>query len=155
MCRDSGSEIEVLWVEDEPHTLRYERRLAEAFGWRITTCDTVEQAIHLLKTNSYDLVIVDLMLPMDEYNKRRGFLDPGAGVALLTHIRDPRRDDATPPSVTTLVITAVISSDTRAEVLNYVDDRHFLSKPVDEKQYIETVQEITKYIAEADIYSSD
>lgn len=137
--------INVLWVEDEPSSLRYEVILAERHGWRITWADTVKRGLELLRDIAFDLVVVDLILSRDDFEKGRGFVDANAGVSLVESIREPSRKGLTPPNVPLLVITAVVNKETRDKVLVKLEtSRFYQTKPLHEKAYRDVVRELTE-----------
>ncbi|MBG0569247.1 response regulator [Actinoplanes aureus] len=67
----------VLWVDDRPDNNRYERRVLEALGVRLTTAASTEEAVDQLKRQSFDLIISDMGRPPD----------PRAGYTLLDELR--------------------------------------------------------------------
>lgn len=147
--------IKVLWVEDEPSSLRYEWKLAEQQAWQITPADTVSRAKDLLNDTAFDLVVVDLILPLDDYHKQRGYVDPDAGVQLVESIRDSTRKGCTPPNVPLLVVTAVVSLDRKAKVVKKLaSDRYYLSKPLQENVYCSILIELTQVLAQSTRNSS-
>ncbi len=58
-----ASGASVLVVEDEPSVLELEQDLLESMGARVTTARTGAQAIRILESRSFDLVITDLRMP--------------------------------------------------------------------------------------------
>jgi CheY-like chemotaxis protein len=52
-----------LWVDDKPDNNRHEREALTALGLGITTCTSSDQALGLLATRSFDVVISDLSRP--------------------------------------------------------------------------------------------
>jgi CheY-like chemotaxis protein len=139
--------IQVLWVEDEPASLRYERIVAEQAGWQIASADTVSKALELIRDTIFDLVVADIILPHDDFEKRRGFVDPDAGIQLLESIRDPARTSGTPSNVPVLVVTAGTSTEQRAKIVEKLSSsRYYLNKPVDEETYVKIVEELTQIL---------
>ena len=51
---------EVLWVDDKPSQNRSERRMLQAFGIMIDTVTTNAEALKMLKTHHYDVVISNI-----------------------------------------------------------------------------------------------
>ena len=137
--------IDVLWVEEEPQSLRYERRLAELQGWRIPSADTVSGAMELINGTRFDLVVADLILPEDDFDKERGVVTPNVGIQLIKWVRETTRQGKTPPDVPLLVITAVISPEQRFRVVDIVgSDRYYLNKPLSEDDCLRTFSELTE-----------
>jgi CheY-like chemotaxis protein len=141
--------IKVLWVEEEPNSLRFERILAQQHGWQITSVETVSDASRLLNDERFDLVIVDLILPLDEFRKARGHVDPDAGLGLVDSIRNSARMGRTPATVPLLVVSAVVSPDRKARVVaKLTTERYYLNKPVDESAYRSILMELTAMLSQ-------
>jgi CheY-like chemotaxis protein len=138
--------IKVLWVEDEPGSLRYEQGVAKGEAkWQITQANTVSQALDLIRDNTFDLVVADMILPPDDSKRQRGSVDPDAGIQLLESIRDSGRTGGTPPSVPILVITAVVSIEQKAKIVEKLSTpRYYLNKPLNENEYRKIVKELTE-----------
>lgn len=141
-------QIGVLWVEDEPQSMRSERLIAEKLGWHITQADKVSKGLELVRDERFDLVVTDLLLPRNDFEAARGFRDAGAGVSFIESIREPGRHGRTPPDVPILVITAVVADQIKAKVLAKLESsRLYLSKPLYEEAYLEIVRELTQKLA--------
>jgi CheY-like chemotaxis protein len=78
--------MNVLWLEDEQEAMRYEKRLARNDGWRITQATHAEEAYGHLTRRRFDLLVLDLILPRDEYERRRGVVEPKTGIELLERV---------------------------------------------------------------------
>jgi CheY-like chemotaxis protein len=136
--------LNVLWVDDEPQSLRYERILADQQGWNITSADTVSRAMELINNTAFDLVVIDLILPLDDFQKQRGYVTPDAGIQFVEAITEPTRKGSTPANVPLLVISAVISDEHKAKVVKkLVSTRYYLNKPVQEDIYRNILMELT------------
>jgi CheY-like chemotaxis protein len=75
----------VLWVDDKPQNNERERDAMAALGVGFVLAQSTEEAVSLLESSHFDLVISDLHRP-DE---------PNAGIVLLSHMRQ-RLGDRTP-----------------------------------------------------------
>ncbi len=53
----------ILWVDDEIDLLRAHLRLLEQKGYRVDTASNGEDAVEMVRTNGYDLVFLDEMMP--------------------------------------------------------------------------------------------
>jgi CheY-like chemotaxis protein len=137
--------IRVLWVEDEPDSIRYEMLIAEQHGWHITWAGTVSGAQGLVRDTAFDLVVIDLILPMTDYEKSRGLVDPHAGIHFIESVREPTRSGRTRPDVPMLVLTAVDEHELQLRVLGMLEsERYYLVKPLREETYREVVAELTQ-----------
>jgi two-component system OmpR family response regulator len=100
-----------LLIEDEPDTSRYIRNGLKESGYCVVICDNGLEGLHQAINESWDLVIVDRMLP--------GGVD---GLSIVTKLRDLRK--RTP----VLIVSAMTSTDERVRGLrNGGDD--YISKP--------------------------
>jgi CheY-like chemotaxis protein len=75
----------VLWVDDKPRNNERERDAMAAFGVDFVLARSTAEAVDLLASNRFDLVVSDLHRPDD----------PNAGITLLSHMRQ-RLGDRTP-----------------------------------------------------------
>jgi CheY-like chemotaxis protein len=67
----------VLWVDDRPENNNYERRALEALGVRFVLASSTEEAMQLIRLQSFDAVISDMGRPGDSR----------AGYTLLDRLR--------------------------------------------------------------------
>ena len=72
-----GGRRTVLWVDDAPSNNYFEQETLRALGIKTVTSLSTDNALSLLKTNHFDLVISDFSRPDD----------PQAGYTLLAHLR--------------------------------------------------------------------
>jgi len=112
--------MRILLIEDDA-VLRdvMLRRLREA-GHRVDEASTLEQADHLWRVQAFDVVLLDLNLPLSD----RAHAGLGSGLTLLRAAR--ARGDRTP----VLVLTARNRTDERIAGLNAGAD-DYLGKPFD------------------------
>lgn len=74
--------MKILIVEDEPKTASYLKRGLEENGFVVDVAENGEDGAHLIHAGSYDLIILDVMLPVyDGWSlladlRRRGFSTP-------------------------------------------------------------------------------
>jgi len=61
MGKNDGKNI--LYIEDNPDIAESVKLILEVLGHNVTTAMTGEKGLQLLKKNSFDLVIFDIMLP--------------------------------------------------------------------------------------------
>jgi CheY-like chemotaxis protein len=135
--------IKVLWVEEEQDSLRYERGIAIGQGWDITSASTVSEAMDLVSKDHFDLIVADLILPPDEFAKARGSVDVNAGIRFLEWIRSATHESRTPPTVMVVVITAVVSPETKSRVAEkLVPSQYYINKPLRRERYLELIHEL-------------
>ncbi len=139
--------INVLWVEDEPSSMRYEQQLAKNEGWAITFADTVSEALELIREKDFDLIVVDLIMPMDDFEKKRGYANPESGTRLVKDITNSGREGRTQPNVPILVITAMGQEDGREVIKELPTTRYYINKPiVDIDGYCKVLKELTQKV---------
>ncbi len=83
--------MHILWVDDEIETLRPHKIFLERQGITVDTADHPEDALNLLKTSKYDLVLVDYRMPsMDgnEFVRRAKKIAPNIKYVLVTMVQD-------------------------------------------------------------------
>src|SRR5947208_2535705 len=107
----SVREMRILVVEDEPRLLRNLAKALREEGYAVDTAETGEDGLFNAKTYDYDVIVLDIMLPL---------LD---GWALL---RDLRKHKRTP----VLMLTARDARDDRVRGLDTGAD-DYLVKPFD------------------------
>lgn len=105
--------MRVLIVEDEKRLAQnIAAAMREGAGYAVDIAEDGETALHFLGGTTYDLVLLDLMLP-----KR-------SGEAVLSELRS--RDEDTP----VLILTAVVGTTKTVELLNKGAD-DYMTKPFD------------------------
>lgn len=100
----------LLVVEDELKTLRSIEEGLKLEGWEVVTAETGRQAMHLIDVDSFDLVLLDWMVP------------EGDGMDVIKHLRDQGR------STPVLMLTARDSLNDRVHGLDAGAD-DYLVKP--------------------------
>jgi two-component system response regulator PilR (NtrC family) len=107
---------QILVIDDEPdlRTL-YELTLLRE-GYRVDTASTVQEALQLLNSQRFDVVITDMQLP------------DGMGTEILNHMKMQHRSERS------IVITAHGSAENAVESLK-AGAFDYLTKPVDLKQF--------------------
>lgn len=93
MCAESLP-IDILVVDDQPEVVQVIRRGLEAEGHRVDAAHTGEEGLEKIAVGSYDVVILDIMLPgMSGFEVARAMRDQGitTPILMLTQ-RDTERD---------------------------------------------------------------
>ncbi|MFZ2309013.1 MAG: sigma-54 dependent transcriptional regulator [Rhodoferax sp.] len=110
------SNAQILVIDDEPdlRTL-YELTLLRE-GYRVDTAGSVQEAMHAINTQRFDVVITDMRLP------------DGLGTEILNHMKSVQRTERC------IVITAHGSAENAVESLK-AGAFDYLTKPVDLKQF--------------------
>jgi len=110
------SNAQILVIDDEPdlRTL-YELTLLRE-GYRVDTAGSVQEAMHAIDTQRFDVIITDMRLP------------DGLGTEILNHMKTAQRPERC------IVITAHGSAENAVESLK-AGAFDYLTKPVDLKQF--------------------
>jgi DNA-binding response OmpR family regulator len=83
----------ILLVEDNPHILKVNRAMLERAGYQVLCAKTASEARALIRQQTFDLLILDIMLP------------DGDGVALCRELRAPQ-DNARTAALPILFLSA-------------------------------------------------
>jgi PAS domain S-box-containing protein len=121
--------IRVLVVDDHDDVLEVERRLLNDCGALVDTASSGEEALRLLKTEVFDVLLSDLGMPgMDGYQ-------------LIKFIRDS--DDPKVAQLPAAAITAFVRSEDRQRALD-AGYQTFLQKPVSPMALASTVEKLAR-----------
>ena len=121
----------VLILEDDFPLAMQWREAFEVAGYRVIVSGTAAAAIEVLKTESIDLLIADMMIQSD------GQSAPQGGLSVLTHIRLYRRKH--PPSI------AVTGLSQESQVFPHIEllgASEMYSKPVDVAVLVESAAKV-------------
>ena len=102
--------MKVLVVEDEKRILQFVTRGLEEAGFSVDTCETGDDGLELATSQSYDAVVLDIMLPGRD------------GLSVLRQIREKKN------AVPVILLTARTALGERIEGLNLGAD-DYLTKP--------------------------
>lgn len=121
----SPSGRRILVVDDEPHIRRVLSALLEDRGFDITMANDGMEGLAEFKSGTYDLVILDLMMP------------GASGLEILSQIRSgPERSD------TPVIILTAKGQDTDRDAALAGGANDFLTKPFSPKKLIARIEEI-------------
>ncbi|MFH0733301.1 MAG: chemotaxis protein CheB [bacterium] len=114
--------MNILIVEDNPSSKALLRKIIRKDSYNVILCDNGNQAIEILKTNTFDVVLTDWMMPeMD-------------GVELIQYIR--KNIDPIPVLI---VITALSSREAQNKAMSAGAD-DYISKPYSPKDVISRME---------------
>ena len=113
----------ILVADDEEELLELIRFSLDASGYQVTTAKNGKQALELFRKNTYDLIVLDVMMPiLDGYHAASEITqDPKSPPVLLLTSRDFDQDQ-----------TAIKGSGASA----------FLSKPFEVPEFIQTGEKV-------------
>jgi len=115
----------LLVVDDDPNTLASLSRAFRLAGYEATVCDSAVRALELAKSERYDLILSDLMMPGRD------------GLSLLEDLKNAE----VPSPVVMISGQASIEMAVRATRLGAVD---FLEKPLSTEKLMVTVENVLK-----------
>ncbi len=110
----SGRRLRVLVAEDHPINLKYMAILLEKMGHDATFCENGQEALELLKSQPFDVVLLDYHMPV---------LDGLAATEAIRRLDGPAAD------IKVILVTADVVNDTRKRALE-VGVNEFTSKPL-------------------------
>ncbi|MGI9218946.1 MAG: ATP-binding protein [Hydrogenophaga sp.] len=110
----STRRLRVLVAEDHPINLKYMAILLEKMGHDATFCENGQEALDILKTQSFDVVLLDYHMPV---------LDGLAATEAIRRLDGPAAD------IKVILVTADVVNDTRKRALE-VGVNEFTSKPL-------------------------
>ena len=122
----------VLWVDDQPFALDYYCRLLADIGILVDLETDVKRAADRLRSERYELVLLDLLLPPDRSEPDHH--PTASSLRLLDEIR-VRGSDAPPVVVVTALVDSGVLDEAHAKGVQDV-----LHKPVD----FDSIQRIVK-----------
>lgn len=106
-----NQQYQVLFLEDEPTIREVLKEYMNISGYHVTETENGDDAISLLNKNTYDIAVLDIMVP------------GASGLDVLSHIKDHYSQTAT------IMLTALEDEKTQVNAFNrYADD--YVIKPV-------------------------
>jgi DNA-binding response OmpR family regulator len=106
-----NQQYRVLFLEDEPTIREVLKEYMSISNYHVTEIDNGDDAIALLNKNSYDIAVLDIMVP------------GASGLDVLSYIKDNYQQTAT------IMLTALEDEKTQVDAFNrYADD--YVVKPV-------------------------
>ena len=134
-----GNAVNVLFLEDEPTIREVLAEYMKLSGYRVTEIARGDAAIAILRENTYDIAVLDVMVPGAD------------GFEVLQHIRDNC------PQTATIMLTALDDEKTQIKAFNlYADD--YVIKPVSPiilLKRMETILRRTLYMEEKNRLAQD
>jgi CheY-like chemotaxis protein len=135
------SNLQILWIEEQVgEYYLIEKKLRRLFNLDIAE-NEIDGERHL-KGKSYDLVLLDLMLPADEGERELGLIHLDAGRRILQKLREPEDAErwSTPSNCKVLVFTARGVEEALAEIESLIGQNgELIQKPVQTDEFIKKV----------------
>jgi len=115
----------ILVIDDDKNTRRLFRAILEAEHYTVTTSENGEQALELMDEETFDLAIVDIMMPkIDGYEFTKLLRDVASNIPIL------------------MVTAKQLPSDRKQAYLVGTDD--YMTKPVDEEEMLIRVKALLR-----------
>jgi len=111
----------ILLVDDDPHFLRVLSRVLSGENFQVTASAAACEAIEILRTSKFDLIICDLRMPDCD------------GLSFLQALRQSGSD------VPVIILTAYGEVETYLEAMN-AGATEYLNKPIDSDQLLTVVR---------------
>lgn len=115
--------MQILMIEDEPRVADFVRRGLRPEGWTVDVVASAEDGLDRLRSTSYDIVLLDVMLP--------GM----SGEEMCRHLRRSRND------VPILMLSALGSTDDRVKGLRTGAD-DYLPKPFEFDELVARIESL-------------
>ena len=119
----------ILVVDDEPKIREVIKEYAEFSGYEVTEAADGMSAVGLCKLNDYDLIIMDIMMPIMN------------GYEVAKTIRSMDREDA--KTIPIIAMTANAFTEDRIRAKEAGMNEH-IAKPVDAKSLVKVIHELVK-----------
>ncbi len=117
--------MQILMIEDEPRVADFVRRGLRTEGWSVETAGSAEDGLALLRAGSYDIVLLDVVLP--------GM----SGEDLCRHLRSVRND------IPILMLSALGSTEDRIRGIRIGAD-DYLPKPFDFDELVARIEALLR-----------
>jgi two-component system KDP operon response regulator KdpE len=114
--------MRVLFVEDNINTIRAMKVILELRGFHVDTAKTVEEALHSISSNGYDVMVSDISLP------------DGTGYDILSR---------TPKPIRAIALSGYTSDADREESLAK-GFAEFIPKPFRNEELIAAIERVAK-----------
>jgi two-component system sensor histidine kinase BarA len=123
----NASSLRVLAVDDNPANLKLLMALLEDTGASVTACDSGIRALEILADNSFDLILMDIQMPVMD------------GVETTRRIRSLEGESRHTPIVA--VTAHALASEKRQLLQSGMDD--YVTKPISESQLLHIIRKWT------------
>lgn len=130
-------------IDDEPEYLLSHAEALEDEGFDVIRKSRIDEAIHLLKNQSFDLIIMDMLMPSKQSDQKSTRLDPRlSGIRLHREIRIDLAVTDTPIIFMSVLRDENLRSKLIEAERHYYDKVIFLSKPVRPTELIRAVKRV-------------
>lgn len=126
--QDADSEMKILLVEDDDKIRSFVIKGLKEQGFTVDACDDGDTGFHLATTNTYNVILLDIMLPGRD------------GLSILKNLREKQN------SVPVIILTARSTLNERLEGLNLGAD-DYLCKPFFIEELIARIHAVSRRAA--------
>jgi len=117
--------MNILVVDDDAIVIKSCRRILEAEGYEVSTAPGADQALEMMRTSDYDLLLIDVKMPKRD------------GMYLMREIKKSW------PEIPTIIMTGYPTSETITEVLK-LGATLFIPKPFRPDELIKSIRQAVK-----------
>jgi len=117
--------MNILVVDDDAIVIKSCRRILESEGYEVSTAPGADQALEMMRTSDYDLLLIDVKMPKRD------------GMYLMREIKKNW------PEIPTIIMTGYPTSETIAEVLK-LGATLFIPKPFRPDELIKSIRQAVK-----------
>lgn len=116
----------ILIVDDEPHIIELEKAILEMEGYRVISAENGEEALSLLKKETPDLVILDMMMP-----KMSG-----------REVCEKIRENSKTKNLKVVFVTVARFSEIGKDKLKNLQVADYITKPFENEEFIKRIKKI-------------
>lgn len=128
-----AKESKILVVDDSPNVLKIVSTILTARGYKVETCDDIDQVFERIQKGKPSLILLDIMMPSQVG------LD---GISLLNQLREKEETSKIPVIFLTGIATGTAQSEQELREKAGADD--FISKPFDPEDMVQRVEKLIK-----------
>ncbi len=115
MAKSRSKKAKIMIIDDSPDTLEMIHRSLEYMGYSVVSCESANEAIEILKHESFDLVITDYHMPFV------------GGIDVIRHVRENHKNTEV------MMITGYASVEGAVEAIK-AGAEEYLSKPFTDEE---------------------
>lgn len=128
-----AKESKILVVDDSPNVLKIVSTILTSRGYKVETCDDIDQVFERIQKGKPSLILLDIMMPSQVG------LD---GISLLNQLKENEETSKIPVIFLTGIATGTAQSEQELREKAGADD--FISKPFDPEDMVQRVEKLIK-----------
>lgn len=128
-----AKESKILVVDDSPNVLKIVSTILTSRGYKVETCDDIDQVSQRIQKGKPSLILLDIMMPSQVG------LD---GISLFNQLRESEETSKIPVIFLTGIATGTPQTEQELREKAGADD--FISKPFDPEDLVQRVEKLIK-----------